>query len=69
MFKEIVDPDFKYKNFLIEEQRRILAADRSNNHLDTTRLETLYPQIKNIKIQFVICYINIKILIFQNLEV
>ena len=49
MFKEIVDPDFKYKNFSIEEQRRILAADRSNNYLDTTRLETLYPQIKNIK--------------------
>jgi len=49
MFQEIVDPDFTYKNFTQEEQRAILAADRSNNFLETTRLETLYPQVKNIK--------------------
>lgn len=49
MYKEIVDPDFTWKNFSQEEQRAILAADRSNNFLDTTRLETLYPSIKNIK--------------------
>ena len=49
MFTEIVDPDFKYNNFSIDEQRSILAADRSNNFLDTTKLESLYPQVKNIK--------------------
>lgn len=49
MFQEIVDPAFTYKNFTQEEQRAILAADRSNNFLETTRLETLYPEVKNIK--------------------
>ena len=49
MYKEIVDPSFKWKNFSQEEQRAILAADRSNNFLETTKLESLYPQIKNIK--------------------
>ena len=48
MYKEIVDPAFEWKNFSQEEQRSILAADRSNNYLDTTRLETLYPEIMNI---------------------
>jgi dTDP-glucose 4,6-dehydratase len=49
MYKEIVDPSFTWKNFSQEEQRAILAADRSNNFLDTTKLELLYPEIKNIK--------------------
>ena len=49
MFKEIVDPNFQYKNFSQAEQRKILSADRSNNFLDTTKLETLFPQVKNIK--------------------
>ena len=50
MYKEIVDPLFTWKNFSVEEQRKILAADRSNNFLDTTRLEELCPQIQPIKI-------------------
>ena len=49
MFKEIVDPEFTYKNFSIEEQRKVLAADRSNNFLDTTKLQSLFPEVKNIK--------------------
>ena len=49
MYKEIVDPDFSYKNFTIEEQNEILASGRSNNFLETTRLESLYPNVKNIK--------------------
>jgi len=49
MYKEIVDPDFVYENFSADDQRKILACDRSNNYLDTTRLENLYPNIKNIK--------------------
>jgi dTDP-glucose 4,6-dehydratase len=49
MYKEIVDSEFVYNNFSAEEQRKILACDRSNNYLDTTRLESLYPQVKNIK--------------------
>jgi len=49
MYKEIVDPSFEWKNFSQEEQRKILAADRSNNYLDTSVLEKLCPDIKNIK--------------------
>ena len=49
MFTEIVDPEFTYENFSQDEQRKILAADRSNNFLDVTKLESLFPTIKNIK--------------------
>tara|TARA_Y100000992_G_scaffold282956_1_gene231873 strand:+ start:1296 stop:3224 length:1929 start_codon:yes stop_codon:yes gene_type:complete len=49
MYKEIVDSDFEYKNFTQNEQREILDADRSNNYLDTTKLESLFPDILNIK--------------------
>lgn len=49
MYKEIVDKDFTWKNFSLEEQSKIIACDRSNNYLDTNRLEKLYPNIKNIK--------------------
>lgn len=50
MYKEIVDPDFTWQNFTAEQQREILAADRSNNYLDTTSLEKLFPDIDNIKV-------------------
>lgn len=49
MFRDIVDPTFKWDNFTEEEQRRVLESDRSNNYLDTTRLEKMYPDVKNIK--------------------
>lgn len=49
MFTEIVDPSFKWNNFTIEEQRKILTSERSNNCLDTTKLESLYPNVPTIK--------------------
>jgi len=49
MYREIINNDFKWENFSIEEQKEILDAGRSNNYLDTSRLESLYPDIKNIK--------------------
>ena len=60
MYKEIVDPKFKWNNFSAEEQRKILDSDRSNNYLDTTRLETLYPKVDNIKTAMRKCLINYK---------
>lgn len=42
MYKEIVDPTFTYQNFTLEEQGKILKSDRSNNRLDTTKLENEY---------------------------
>lgn len=49
MYKELVDKNFEWKNFTIEEQNKILDSKRSNNYLDTTKLEKLYPEVKNIK--------------------
>lgn len=49
MYKEIVDPEFVWENFTVEEQAKILAAGRSNNFLDTSRLESLYPNVMGIK--------------------
>ena len=60
MYKEIVDPTFKWKNFSQEEQRKILDADRSNNYLDTTKLQSLYPQIMPIKEAVKKCLIEYK---------
>jgi dTDP-glucose 4,6-dehydratase len=60
MFKEIVDPNFKYQNFSVEEQSKILAADRSNNYLDTTKLENLYPDVCHIKDAVRDCLIKYK---------
>jgi 3,5-epimerase/4-reductase len=60
IYREIVDKNFTWKNFTIEEQNRILDAGRSNNYLDTTRLEKLYPNVKNIKISVRECLEKIK---------
>ena len=49
MYRDTMKADFIWENFSQEEQRKILAADRSNNCLDTTKLEKLYPDIKPIK--------------------
>ena len=49
MVKEIIDPNFKWENFTLEEQREILLADRSNNLLNTNKLVHLYPNILPIK--------------------
>ena len=48
MYKEIVNPEFTWKNFTQEEQRKILAADRSNNELTTDKLKNLYPALRPI---------------------
>ena len=49
MYKEIVDNNFTWDNFTVDEQNKILAAGRSNNYLDTSKLESLYPQVLDIK--------------------
>jgi len=49
MYKEIVDPAFTWQNFSVEEQDKILLSGRSNNVLETTKLQQLYPNVKPIK--------------------
>ena len=48
MYKEIVDPNFSWTNFSIEEQNAILASKRSNNCLNTEKLESI-ASVKDIK--------------------
>jgi 3,5-epimerase/4-reductase len=48
MYRDIVDPSFTWQNFTVEEQNKILDSKRSNNFLNTTKIESLYP-ILNIK--------------------
>jgi 3,5-epimerase/4-reductase len=57
MYKEIVNPDFKWSNFSIEEQNAILASKRSNNCLNTEKLESI-TTVKDIKT-------SVKDIIFQ----
>lgn len=49
MYKKHVDPSLTWKNFSAEEQNKILLSERSNNHLDTGRLQALYPDVLPIR--------------------
>jgi dTDP-glucose 4,6-dehydratase len=60
MFQEIVDPEFTWKNFSVKQQSKILASDRSNNFLDTSKLEKLYPDVTHIKDAVKDCLIQYK---------
>lgn len=51
LYKTYIDNNFTYTNFTLEEQDKILKAGRSNNFLDTTKLEKELPE--NIQIPFV----------------
>lgn len=42
LYESMVDQTHKTVNFTLEEQAQLLAAGRSNNALDTTRLEQLF---------------------------
>lgn len=46
LYREKIDPGFWWDNFTEEEQNRILKAGRSNNTLDTTKLESALPDIR-----------------------
>jgi len=61
LYKKYVDPDFTWKNFSQEEQLKILAADRSNNCLNTDKLIELFPDILNIKDSISNTLINYKL--------
>lgn len=60
MYKEIVNPEFTWTNFSIEEQNQILKSKRSNNHLNTSKLEKLYPSILPIHYSVRNCLLKYK---------
>jgi len=50
LYKKYINPEFKYTNFTEEEQNLILKAKRSNNQLDTTKLETAFPELTKMNV-------------------
>lgn len=64
LFRKYIDPNYKYSNFSVEEQAKILKADRSNNELDTTKLMRDMPEgivIHDIKTAFELCFQRMKV--------
>jgi hypothetical protein len=49
LYKEYYDSSFTWENFSLEEQSKILAALRSNNMLDTAKLQRAFPGVLDIK--------------------
>jgi len=45
LYKEYIDPAFTWTNFTEEEQNKILKAGRSNNELNTAKLEAAFPEL------------------------
>jgi 3,5-epimerase/4-reductase len=49
LYKEFKNPEFEWNNMTIEEQNQLLLSERSNNILNTEKLQKLYPDVKDIK--------------------
>lgn len=49
MYKTYIDPSFKYVNFTLEEQAKVIVAPRSNNELDASKLKKEFPEMLSIK--------------------
>ncbi|KAL9666517.1 hypothetical protein QQ045_000851 [Rhodiola kirilowii] len=49
MYKKYMDPEFKYTNFTLEEQAKVIVASRSNNELDAFKLKNEFPELLSIK--------------------
>ena len=61
LYKENINPDFKWENMTIEEQNNILLSERSNNILNTEKLQKLYPDVKDIKTSIKDLFLNLKL--------
>jgi len=49
LYRDYCDSKFTWKNFTLEEQSKILAAPRSNNMLDSEKLEAAFPGLLDIR--------------------
>ncbi|KAI3509730.1 hypothetical protein L1887_25252 [Cichorium endivia] len=49
LYKEYINPEFKWTNFTLEEQARVIVAPRSNNELDMSKLKKEFPDLLSIK--------------------
>jgi hypothetical protein len=58
LYKKYVEASFEWKNFSMEEQNQILASERSNNYLNTDKLQEWSPGVLNIKETLIKCFEN-----------
>ncbi|KHN18614.1 Putative rhamnose biosynthetic enzyme 1 [Glycine soja] len=49
MYRDYIDPNFKWANFTLEEQAKVIVAPRSNNEMDASKLKTEFPELLSIK--------------------
>ncbi|XP_058113167.1 trifunctional UDP-glucose 4,6-dehydratase/UDP-4-keto-6-deoxy-D-glucose 3,5-epimerase/UDP-4-keto-L-rhamnose-reductase RHM1-like [Magnolia sinica] len=49
MYRDYIDPQFKWANFNLEEQAKVIVAQRSNNELDASKLKKEFPDLLSIK--------------------
>ncbi|CAM9278093.1 unnamed protein product [Choristocarpus tenellus] len=45
LYRTYIDPSFKYTNFTVEEQDKILKSKRSNNELDVSKMVAALPEV------------------------
>jgi dTDP-4-dehydrorhamnose reductase len=48
LYKQYIDEKFEWTNFTLEEQDKVIKAPRSNNYLNTNKLERLFPEVRPI---------------------
>ena len=49
LYRDVVDPNFKWCNFTVDEQNDILASKRSNNFLATDKISEFDPSVPDIR--------------------
>ncbi|KAF3446500.1 hypothetical protein FNV43_RR11679 [Rhamnella rubrinervis] len=49
MYRDYIDPHFKWENFDLEEQAKVIVAPRSNNEMDGMKLKKEFPELLSIK--------------------
>jgi UDP-glucose 4,6-dehydratase len=49
MYRDYIDPNFKWVNFTLEEQAKVIVAARSNNEMDASKLKSEFPELLSIK--------------------
>jgi UDP-glucose 4,6-dehydratase len=49
MYRKYINPNFKWSNFTLEEQAKVIVAQRSNNEMDASKLKSEFPELLSIK--------------------
>lgn len=49
LYRDYIDPSFKWENFDLEEQAKVIVAQRSNNEMDGSKLKNEFPELLSIK--------------------